>query len=86
MLDKDKDKKKVGYQLRVRRLMANPPQSKQKRNKNQPKPQPTPKQNLPKLQQSQKMMIKFLKGVGAKPEAAAQMVKFANRKPDNRYL
>jgi len=85
MLDKDKDKKKVGYKLRVRRLMANPPQPKQKRNRNQPKPQPTPKQNLPKLQQSQKMMIKFLKGVGAKPKVAARIVKFANRKLDNRY-
>ena len=45
----------------------------------------TPKKNLPKLQTTQKFMIGFLNKVGAKPKAAAQMVKFANRKPDNRY-
>ena len=83
MRDKDKDKKKPGYKLRVRRLMANPPQPKQKRNRNQPKPQPTPKRDLPKLQLNQKMMIKFLKGVGVKPPQAAKLLTGGLRKPDD---
>ena len=85
MRDKDKDKKKPGYKLRVRRLMANPnpPQPKQKRNRNQPKPQPTPKKDLPKLQLGDKMMIKFLTGLGVKPPQAAKLVKTGLRKPDD---
>ena len=63
---------KKNYRLKVRQAMSGS--------------KSTPKKNLPKLQTTQKFMIGFLNKAGAKPKAAAQMVKFANRKPDNRYL
>ena len=70
MRDKDKDKKKPGYKLQVRRAMANPTKTKQK---------------APKLQMGQKMMIRALNTLGVKPEAAARVMQMVGKRNDQRF-